>query len=844
MVLRIGFLFAVLAFSIFAPVKAQQDELSSLNQRVVRLYGQGKYIAAIKLAERSLKLAESRFGPQHPKVGETLSNLAALYSAVRRYPQAEPLYKRSLAIRENKLGPNHPSVATTLNNLASLYESTGRYSKAVMHYRRTIAILERTLGIDHPRVGVTSSNLAGLYRRGARYAEAELLYKRSLAISRKAFGDDHASVGDALNNLALLYHTSGRNSDSESLYKRSLAIREKALGPGHKSVGQSLNNLAGLYEDQGRYVEAEPLYQRSLSIRQNALGPMHPDVGITLNNLAWLYRVQNRLVEAEKLYKQTIVLFQKVLGPSHSHLGAAVNNLAEVFRAQDRNKEAEQLYERALKVFKATRGPNHPNVATIQNNLAALLASQRRFDEGERLYKSVLAIRRRAFGAGHASVGLTLNNLAGLYKDQGQYAKAEPLFKQSLAIRENALGPDHPNVGTTLRNLAALYKELGRVGDEAKVRARLAQMPTEGTRHLPLFFVTTRERADKTNRQSSNTASASQVVFGTNPTKQLAFGHVMMQVPPEAIRRQGADRAANLRLDRGRAALTTAVVFKRVRHRHYSRQTFTASIRARLKRAALSKNQVLIFIHGFNVDFDETTKRLSQVAFDLEFDGALIAFSWPSLGSQLRYVSDTSRADASVDAFIAFLDQLSGDMPSVTVHIMAHSMGNRILTRALYKISQRPKDRNRPKLGEIILAHADSTTEWCAKLGKARPFVRGITNYANRDDAALRLSSTIRAGEKRCGLDPRGYQGVETVDTTGMGGKRESLFSVMFGAKNHHGVFANDPLLFGDISRLIASGRRPAHKRTPEFALRNDTSGRSYWVFDPGRVIGQKQIEN
>jgi len=62
--------------------------------------------------------------------------------------------------------------------------------------------------------------------------------------------------------------------------------------------------------------------------------------------------------------------------------------------------------------------------------------------------------------------------------------------------------------------------------------------------------------------------------------------------------------------------------------------------------------------------------------------------------------------------------------------------------------------------------------------------------------------------------------------------------SVMFGAKNHHGVFANDPLLFGDISRLIASGQRPAHERTPEFAQRKDAAGGTYWAFDPSRVLG------
>ncbi|MEO0792075.1 MAG: tetratricopeptide repeat protein, partial [Pseudomonadota bacterium] len=503
-----------------------------------------------------------------------------------------------------------------------------------------------------------NQKVAQLYRAG-KYAAATEIAKRALTVAEAKFGPDHPNVGTTLNNLAALYRAQGRYAEAEPLYKRSLSIREKALGPDHPHVGTTLNNLAGLYLEQGRYAEAEPLYRRSLSIRQKALGLDHPSVGTTLNNLAGLYESQGRYAEAEPLYKRTIMIFEKALGPDHPDVGTTLNNLAGLYRAQGRYSEAEPLYERALSIREKGLGPDHPNVGT------------------------------------------TLNNLALLYRAQGRFAEAEPLYKRDLAIGEKALGPDHPRVGTTLNNLATLYKQLGRTDDEAKIRARIARMPPAGTQHLPVYFATTRSRSKQAPSPNARTTPA---LFGTKPATALSFGRVVMQVPAEVIKRLGEDRAANLRLDRGRAKLTAADVFKRVRHRHLTRRTFTGSLRARLGRSALSKNQALIFVHGFNVDFDEAVKRLSQVAFDLEFDGALVAFSWPSLGSSVRYLGDRRRADASVDQLIAFLDQVSADLPDVTFHVMAHSMGNRILTRALHKIARRPKDAKRQKLGEIILA--------------------------------------------------------------------------------------------------------------------------------------------
>ena len=400
----------LLTVVIGGPVNAQApDDLASLNAQVVGLYSQGKYSEATSIAIQALALAESKSGPDHPDVGTSLNNLAALYRVQGRIAEAEPLYYRALAIREKTLGPDHPEVGESLNNLALFYVKQGRYTEAEPIYKRSLTIFLKAFGPRHSSVGTSLNNLAELYRDQGRHVEAEALYNRALAIREQTLGFNHPSVGQSLNNLALLYRMQGRTTEAEPLYYRALAIREKTLGPDHPDVGQSLHNLAALYQDQRRYVEAEPLYNRALAIREKMLGPDHPEVGNVLNGLAELYRAQMRFAEAELLYKRSLAISEKALGPDHSDVGRSLNNLALLYDDQGRYAEAEPIYERSLAISVKALGPDHPHVGITLDNLAGLHLAQRNWIRaGDGWRRSTgLIVRRAQRGANGGGETLT-----------------------------------------------------------------------------------------------------------------------------------------------------------------------------------------------------------------------------------------------------------------------------------------------------------------------------------------------------------------------------------------------------------------------------------------------------
>ena len=351
---------------------SDEEQLEELIRREGPLRAKGAYAEAALLWEKILTIAERTVGPNHPKLGTCLNNLAFLYSEQGRYREAEPLYKRAIAISEKAEGPEHPSTADSMNNLAILYMKMGFLGEAEILYKRSLGIWEKILGPNHDKTSLGVHNLAHLFSEQGRYREAEPLYKRAIAISEKAVGPQHPSTATSLNNLAELYRAQGRYGEAEPLYKRSLAIREKVLGPLHPDTATSLNNLAGLYDSQGRYGEAEPLYKRSLAIWEKALGPEHPDTAPSLNNLAFLFYNQGRYGEAEPLYKRSLAILEKALGPEHPDTATSLNNLAALYGAQGRYGEAEPLLKRSLAISEKALGLEHPATASILNNFAEM----------------------------------------------------------------------------------------------------------------------------------------------------------------------------------------------------------------------------------------------------------------------------------------------------------------------------------------------------------------------------------------------------------------------------------------------------------------------------------------
>jgi esterase/lipase superfamily enzyme len=219
---------------------------------------------------------------------------------------------------------------------------------------------------------------------------------------------------------------------------------------------------------------------------------------------------------------------------------------------------------------------------------------------------------------------------------------------------------------------------------------------------------------------------------------------------------------------------------------------------------------ILLFVHGFSVGFESALVRSAQLTVDLREDdrfdpGAPVLFTWPSRGSTTpwAYYADQTSADASVEHLLAFLDLLLTDVAPERINIIAHSMGNRVLTQALEDYAEQYlADGSRPDVEfRIIMAAADVERDVFGLVaGKLDVLEPNVTLYASDRDAALWVSRLLnwspRLGQtNRDRPWIREADGYLTVDAT-------AVSSALYGAG--HAYYSNSPFILNDIRCALA----------------------------------------
>lgn len=234
--------------------------------------------------------------------------------------------------------------------------------------------------------------------------------------------------------------------------------------------------------------------------------------------------------------------------------------------------------------------------------------------------------------------------------------------------------------------------------------------------------------------------------------------------------------------------------------------------------------ELLVFVHGYNVTFHDAVLRTAQLAYDLGLDGAPVLYSWPSRASLADYTRDEATIGASVFALEPFLRELASRSGARSIYLVAHSMGNRALTRALERIALGMRRDAKPMFSEIILTAPDIDAREFANL--AQTFRRAgerVTLYASSKDGALKASKEVHGFARAGDTDPEVLvlSGIDTVDVS-------QVDTSLLG----HSYFGDNCSVITDMKNLLRS-RKPPQERSP-LTKKEKRPGLLYWVFPPG----------
>lgn len=226
----------------------------------------------------------------------------------------------------------------------------------------------------------------------------------------------------------------------------------------------------------------------------------------------------------------------------------------------------------------------------------------------------------------------------------------------------------------------------------------------------------------------------------------------------------------------------------------YDEDTWTKSLAGRA-------DEALLFVHGFNVTFEDALFRAAQIAYDLRFPGVPLCFSWASRGEVLDYPVDEGTVGWSALHLRRFLELIATKLDIKRVHVIAHSMGNRAVLSVLQ--SWTPLE-GQAQLDQLILAAPDVDAGEFAQCRVSFGRFERATLYASSNDRPLQISRGLHAYARAGDASPPiVLDGLDTIDASKAGAE-------MFGLG--HSYFASKAKIFSDLFYLIWHGLPPPER--------------------------------
>ncbi|MCB1308281.1 MAG: alpha/beta hydrolase [Leptospiraceae bacterium] len=198
-------------------------------------------------------------------------------------------------------------------------------------------------------------------------------------------------------------------------------------------------------------------------------------------------------------------------------------------------------------------------------------------------------------------------------------------------------------------------------------------------------------------------------------------------------------------------------------------------------------DEILLFVHGFNVKFEEAANRAAQIGYDTKFQGPVVLFTWPA-GAEDSFLSgilisqtyrkNRDNAQNTIDPFVEFMQQLSDT--GKRIHVVVHSMGHQIVLPGLAKLHARDDDQ---LIGQLVLNAPDfATSDFEAITPHLIGISQRVTLYCSPGDNALVASRELN-NNHRVGLCKR-VDGIDVINVNevdspalGVGGLGHGYYS-------------------------------------------------------------------
>lgn len=500
----------------------------------------------------------------------------------------------------------------------------------------------------------------------------------------------------------------------------------------------------------------------------------------------------------------------------------------------------------ALELAEQQYGRDNVKIVDSLEGLAMVLVEVGNYDEAIRHYTRVAQIKATTFGSDHPELVSTLDAMVDVRLLQTDYSAAEALLERILQIEKSVYGDSHEDVEITWNRLRDLYLTTNQPEEVARVDNALNALKFS-TRDILLGGPDGQQSLETRRYSTADGFATVRVYYGTNRARtesskaaqfygvergELDLGYLDVSIP--ATHKYGeletSSRWSIFTYGLGEDALKQKYVLL-LNVQPLEGQNFYAHLSEHIGNSP--SNDVFMFVHGYNSSFEDAARRTAQLAYDLDFDGTPMMYSWPSQGSTTAYTVDEATVRVGGRKMATFLADVVQKSGADRIHLIAHSMGNRALLEALEQVvAGQDKAEPEPVFGQIVFTAPDVDRDYFVEAMRTiRPIAEGVTLYASENDVALRTSAVLH-GAPRAGLAGESMimmPGVDTIDMSAV--EADSL---------GHSYFAVNEGAIYDLFRLLWQGEPPGQRCGMREQSQDHTG---FWLFNSEVCKGAEVLE-
>ncbi|MFT5701532.1 MAG: pimeloyl-ACP methyl ester carboxylesterase [Desulforhopalus sp.] len=251
---------------------------------------------------------------------------------------------------------------------------------------------------------------------------------------------------------------------------------------------------------------------------------------------------------------------------------------------------------------------------------------------------------------------------------------------------------------------------------------------------------------------------------------------------------------------------------------------FTDAINAQL--ALSEKKHVYIYVHGYKVVYENPVLIASELWHFMGYNGAFIAYAWPSTPSAFAYIKDSDTSAGYARNLRLLLEAIAEKTEAEQIHLIGYSNGTRLVTRALEQLALINQGKSAKEIYAKLRIHNVILVGSDLDRGVFRSYLsdgllnvpRHMTIYMSETDKALGVSQFLTRrqrvgqmfGSTRGEMSPWGRKAlVEYAD-------RISLVNVTSaegaGSDSGHGYFRSSPWVSSDVLMTLYYGLEPKQR--------------------------------